>query len=262
MEPQATVVTGTQSVSFPAEPTPPIAPQPENTTPSGDGAARPEWLPEEFASVEQFVDAYKSLKGGAPPPTEAPEGEGESQDKAEASTESGSDPVVEIVQDAGLDWDDVSGHFAEHGALSDEHYAKFEESGIPRALVDGWLAGQQAIMAQFNAGVVAAAGGEDAFKAAASWAAANLSEAELAPYNEAVNSGDFERAKLAVQGIIARHAKSVGSEPNLADGQGGAASSIGFRSRAEMVAAMQDPRYDRDPAYRSDVERKVAASAF
>ncbi len=31
----------------------------------------------------------------------------------------------------------------------------------------------------------------------------------------------------------------------------------GFRSQAEMLEAMSDPRFDKDPAYRQDVERRV-----
>ena len=33
-----------------------------------------------------------------------------------------------------------------------------------------------------------------------------------------------------------------------------------FRRQAEVVAAMQDPRYDRDPAYRNDVFEKLNRS--
>ena len=33
-----------------------------------------------------------------------------------------------------------------------------------------------------------------------------------------------------------------------------------FRSQAEVVQAMSDPRYDRDPAYRSDVFQKLERS--
>ena len=36
----------------------------------------------------------------------------------------------------------------------------------------------------------------------------------------------------------------------------------GFGSRAQMIAAMQDSKYQSDPAYRAEVEAKVAASRF
>ena len=44
--------------------------------------------------------------------------------------------------------------------------------------------------------------------------------------------------------------------------QGKAASSSGdvFRSQAELVAAMGDPRYETDPAYRADVVAKLEQS--
>ena len=44
--------------------------------------------------------------------------------------------------------------------------------------------------------------------------------------------------------------------------QGRAASSAGetFRSQAELVSAMADPRYDTDEAYRDDILRKLNES--
>lgn len=252
-EVQTTVVEGVQSVTMAAQPTGPVAPPEQTPNPE-----RPDWLPQEFSTVEQFVDAYKTLKGGDTPPSSdepAPTQESDSTDEVPT------DYAVEIVRDAGLDWDEVSGHFMANGALNDEHYSKLEEAGFPRQLVDSYLAGQQALLAQFKATVLTAAGGEDAWKAAADWAAAgNLTEAELAAYNRSVESGDVEAAKLAVQGLIARHAKAQGSEPNLADGQGGTAHTPGYASRAQMIADMQNPLYEKDPAFRAEVARKVQAS--
>ena len=44
--------------------------------------------------------------------------------------------------------------------------------------------------------------------------------------------------------------------------QGKPAASSGdiFRSQAELVAAMGDPRYDNDPAYRADIVQKLEQS--
>jgi hypothetical protein len=33
-----------------------------------------------------------------------------------------------------------------------------------------------------------------------------------------------------------------------------------FRSQAQLIAAMSDPRYDNDPAYRADVVEKLERS--
>jgi hypothetical protein len=42
--------------------------------------------------------------------------------------------------------------------------------------------------------------------------------------------------------------------------QGGKTAPGGFESVAQVVAAMSDPRYKIDPAYRAQVERKIANS--
>lgn len=221
--------------------------------------ARPDWLPEEFATIEQFTASYKELKGAA----SAPEGEGDTAEGSDESEPASSEVnfAAQVTEDAGLDYAAVTEHFAENGTLADEHYAAFDAAGFPRALVDGYLQGQQALLGQFKNTVLAAAGGEEAFNAASAWAGAgNFTEAELGAYNAAVNSGDVNAASLAVQGLIARHQARTGSEPNLADGQGGAAAVPGYGSKAQMIADMQNPLYAKDPAFRALVERKVQSS--
>ena len=42
--------------------------------------------------------------------------------------------------------------------------------------------------------------------------------------------------------------------------RGSAESNAIFRSQSELVQAMNDPRYDNDPAYRSDVMTKLENS--
>jgi len=53
--------------------------------------------------------------------------------------------------------------------------------------------------------------------------------------------------------------KTHGVEGNLVQGKPPSTGS-GFRSQAELVQAMSDPRYDSDPAYRQDVARKLERS--
>ena len=262
MESQTSVSGGVTSVTFASQPTPPVETPSAGTAP---GPERPEWLPEEFDTPEAFAEAYKAMKGSSPEPPKAKETQPQPNPQ---QNQDEVDYAVKVVEDAGLDYDAVSAHFAENGSLAPEHYAALEAKGFPRQLVDNYLNGQLALQEsapiqaeRFRNTVLSAAGGEDAWKAAADWAAAgNLTDAELAAYNAAVESNDVERAKLAVQGLIARHAAAMGAEPDLADGQGGAAPVPGFRSRAELVAAINDPRYEKDPAYRADVVQRLARS--
>jgi hypothetical protein len=65
---------------------------------------------------------------------------------------------------------------------------------------------------------------------------------------------------FAVQALNARYQDSIGYDGEMLTGQAPRNASDGFRSQAELVAAMSDPRYDKDPAYRSDVADKLERS--
>ena len=60
--------------------------------------------------------------------------------------------------------------------------------------------------------------------------------------------------------MVARYSDAVGSDGKLLTGKGSASESQGFRSQQELISAMSDPRYDNDPAYRSDVIKKLESS--
>ena len=47
---------------------------------------------------------------------------------------------------------------------------------------------------------------------------------------------------------------------NYLTGKPARSTTEGFRSQAELVRAMSDPRYDTDPAYRADVAATLEAS--
>lgn len=211
---------------------------------------RPSWLPEKFKSPEDFAKAYAELekKQSQAPAQKADEKpEQQTQDEAKKAVEAG-----------GLDFGALEAEYL-GGGLSDQSYAKLEAIGIPRDVVDAYIAGQEAVAAQIRDEVVSEVGGEEAYGEMIAWAAQNLSPAEIAAYDNAVDSGDLNVVKLAVEGLKARFERSMGSEPRLLSG-GVTNTSDGFRSVEEMKTAMRDPRYRTDPAYRSDVERRVASS--
>ena len=93
------------------------------------------------------------------------------------------------------------------------------------------------------------------------WASSNLSEAEVNAYNSTVNGKDIEATKLAIAGLNARYKNAEGVEPNLAKGDRPSSSNAqGYRSWAEVTAAMSDPRYSKDTAYQADVQAKIKNS--
>jgi hypothetical protein len=103
-------------------------------------------------------------------------------------------------------------------------------------------------------------GGEKAYQSMINWAGQNLSKQEIEMYDAVMGRGDPNAIFFAVQALNNKYSDAVGNDGSLLTGRGSAKDSQGFRSQAELVQAMSDPRYDNDPAYRSDVIRKLENS--
>tara|TARA_Y100001963_G_C6766911_1_gene442795 strand:- start:215 stop:850 length:636 start_codon:yes stop_codon:yes gene_type:complete len=108
--------------------------------------------------------------------------------------------------------------------------------------------------------IVESIGGEDNFKSAQDWATKNLDQSELDAYNREVNSGDYFRARNALQSIYFSFRENSGVEPELISGRLSSGSTDVYRSTSEVEAAMNDPRYLVDAAYTQDVENKMSRS--
>ena len=104
-----------------------------------------------------------------------------------------------------------------------------------------------------------AVGGDEKYKEMIGWAGENLTAQEIELYDSVMERGDPASAYFAVQALAYRYQDANGVEGNLVQGKSPATSG-GFRSQAELVQAMSDPRYDSDPAYRQDVTRKLERS--
>ena len=102
-------------------------------------------------------------------------------------------------------------------------------------------------------------GGDEKYNEMIGWAAQNMSEQEISLYDSIMDRGDPAAAYFAVQALSYRYQDANGFEGNLVQGKS-PSTSPGFRSQAELVQAMSDPRYDNDPAYRQDVARKLERS--
>ena len=104
-----------------------------------------------------------------------------------------------------------------------------------------------------------AVGGVDAYNAMTEWAQDNFTPQEIQAYDNALEAGNMDNINLALQALYYRYTDSVGSEGEMIQGKASTAVD-GFRSQAEVVRAMGDPRYDSDPAYRQDVYDKLERS--
>ena len=105
-----------------------------------------------------------------------------------------------------------------------------------------------------------AAGGEAAYSNIINWAKSNLEAEQINAFDDVVNTGSVQAINLAVAGLKAQYDNANGVEGRMVTGKAPTNSGDVFRSQQELVAAMNDPRYDRDPAYRQDVVEKLDRS--
>ena len=215
---------------------------------------RPDWLPEKFKSVEDMAAAYQEL--------EKKLGSNEPEVNEDTIGNPDEDQVREELEEAGLNFDGYSDEFMENGELSEDSYAELEAAGIPRAVVDQYIAGMEAEANMIQQQAFGLAGGEDQYAAMTEWAADNFSEAEIDAFNDAVNSGDWNTIQFAIKGLAAQYRSEVGVEPSLVQGSTAGLAGDVYASVAELTAAMRDPRYETDPAYRNRVAEKLSRSSI
>lgn len=104
------------------------------------------------------------------------------------------------------------------------------------------------------------AGGDEAYQEMIAWAAENLSPKDIQRYDNVIASGDYDAISFAVQALSSKYSEAMGVEGQLFKGKPASNTRDVFRSQAEVVEAMSDARYDRDPAYRQDVFAKLERS--
>jgi hypothetical protein len=104
------------------------------------------------------------------------------------------------------------------------------------------------------------AGGDQAYANIINWAKSNLPQEKITAFDEVVNTGSIQAIQLAVSGLKSEYDNANGVEGRMVTGKAPQNSGDVFRSQQELVAAMNDPRYDRDPAYRQDVIQKLDRS--
>merc|ERR1711871_442205 len=165
---------------------------------------------------------------------------------------------------------DASKEYFDNGnKLSDETLAKFS-SLSSQDLIKAYMEVQatqpqqsappaEITTSQINQ-IKNSAGGERAYANIVNWAKTNLPQDQIQAFDEVVNTGSVQAIQLAVAGLKAEYDNANGVEGRMVTGKTAPERGDVFRSQAELVRAMNDPRYDSDPAYRQDVIEKLDRS--
>ena len=226
------------------------------------------------AESTRMAQELAALKGGKPAPAVAPELNADGTPKVPvvvpvvdpaAATD---DEARSAVEGAGVDFDALRESYDTNGELSEDDYAALEKGGIPRSMVEEYVAGQEAIRDALSNKAYAAAGGDaSAYAALTAWAGGpdgaggGLTPAEIDLFNTEVNSGDAARITFAVSNLKARHEKAEGLEPTrILGGKVDGGSVDVFESWAQVSTVMQTKAYKTDPAVQAAVQAKLGRS--
>ena len=221
--------------------------------------AKPAWLPEKFKDPADMAKAYKELEAklssGEDVDDESKENVDDEtvEETEETEEEEEVSPVVTSI-------DAASEEYEEKGELSEKTYKKLAANGLPRELVDAYIAGQEAVNTQQTNHVMDAVGGEGNYAAMSEWAEENLSKQEIEAYDEMVTNGSLEQATMAARGLFAQFRSGGGVAPTLLQGSTSGSAVKPFASAAQVTEAMKDSRYKNDPAYRQTVEQRLAVT--
>ena len=191
----------------------------------------------------------------------------------ETATEVYGDQVTKQFKDNGIDPFKMNEYFVENnGTLTDDMYTDLNKAGFNKTMVDSYLEGvrNQVGMeqAQVNeapvlsdtevAEVHSIAGGKQGYEQLMAWASDNISDADAKNFDEVVETGNKAAVTFAVKALFGQYEDAVGRYSNLVTGK--VAPAEVYRSMAQVVSDMNDPRYDRDEAYRDDVQAKLQRS--
>ncbi len=218
-----------------------------------------------YKSAEDLEAAYLSLqkKLGQEEPNYEESDEGYEEEEGSDEEVPDEAPAVSLINEASVEY------YANDGQLSEETISKFSEMSS-QDLVNAYLeiqannpqAQPQSVEmseAQVNS-VQNAAGGEANYNRVVEWAASNLPDAQIDAFDSVVDSGNPAAIGIAFQGLQSQYNEANGYEGRMLQGKPATSSGDIFRSQAELVAAMGDPRYDNDPAYRADIIQKLEQS--
>ena len=246
-----------------------------------------------FKTVEDLANSYKELEGKLGSVTE----EDQVSESTEESTGVPEGYEEYYQEDGTVDYNSVNENYGEilgeifkensidpykiaaefdknEGEIPEEMYQSLLDAGLSANAVDSYLKGvavdrgfvegeegaAEELAQEEVKGIRDSIGGDEAYGKMVSWALENLSKPEIEAFNEATNTMSGPQLSMMVQGLYTRYQNAMGVEPSLYSGRPAAGGPTPYRSTAEVVAAMSDPRWEKDVSYTENVKARLAGS--
>ena len=226
------------------------------------GQEENELLAGKYKNAEDLEEAYLELQKKLGSDDDEVEDTTLDEDEDEVELDEATYNAVNTIQDASKEYYDNEGTIS---AETMEEFGKMDA----KDLVNAFVAIQENSPESVGGGpdltdaemgqVYNSVGGEEEYGKLTSWAAENMEDKALDAFNSIIDAGNPTAIQIAVAGMKAEYDNQEGYEGRMLQGKA-ARTQDGCRSQAEVVAAMSDPRYDRDPAYRQDLYDKLERS--
>jgi len=222
-----------------------------------------------FKSVEDLAASYKELEGKLGTVTEEDQATEETQEESTDEfnpEEYYGDGLASVLEEVGIDAQDITKRFTDTGDISEDDYSKLGEAGFSKQVVDTYLDGLRGVAegdeipTQQIQNIKDSVGGDESYEQMANWCQENLSEQEVKAFDKITETADAPVIQLAVEGLYSRYQNAMGVEPDLVTGRPAANGPTPFQSSAEVQAAVDDPRYGKDVAYTQSVYARYEGS--
>jgi len=150
------------------------------------------------------------------------------------------------------------------GVLKPETYQEIQKAyNLDKPTVDMWIEGQKALAEVHTSKVFERAGGQQSYMDMITWAQGNLTPAEQTEFNNTISNRDPAKWGTAIDALTMRYTRANGNTPKtIVGGQGDVGGSGGYSSRAQMIADMNNPQYQKDESFRTMVRNKIQRKTF
>ena len=204
-----------------------------------------------------YIELQKKLGDSSEEKVETPEATDENEEKTEDDTEETSDFLERLWKESQKEnySEEILKELEEIDAKDlaqlylDEKYKNRDAEPEQTELTDEQVSNLHNVV-----------GGEKEYDSMLKWAAQNLDEAEIGMYDDVMSLGNPLAAFFAVKALSYRYNDVSGYDGQMVTGKAPSNSKDVFRSQAEVVRAMNDPKYENDPAYRKDIYDKLERS--
>lgn len=220
-----------------------------------------------FRSQEDLLKAYKELesklgKGNQEDEEEPTEDQPEATEEASEEEELDNKETVDYMSELTKEYDQSGTISAE----AVERLAAMDSKELIRSYLQYYsqssqVAQQQTLQAQQINDIKTSVGGEEAYTEMIAWAGANLPEADIESFNQVTATNNPAAIRFAVESLNNRYRSQEGYEAPLVTGRAAGGDGIKpYRSQAELARDIANPYYHNDPAFRADVEARLAKS--